>query len=41
MKRVHKVEYYQNTIKRLREKIKELEKKQKELKRLLRLKIGD
>ena len=37
----HTKEYYQKTIQRLREKIKELEEKQKALKKLLKAKIKD
>ena len=37
----HSKEYYQNTIKRLKAKIKQLEKKQRELKKLLKAKISD
>ena len=39
--REHTTEFYQNTIKRLKEKIKLLEKKQRYLKKLLKAKISD
>lgn len=41
MNREHTKEFYQKTIKRLQEKIKQLEKKNRELKHLLKLKIKD